>query len=184
MSKEELGLSKEDIQWITELSDEMKSQNNRGTASPMVINITEEQVVTTTEDLCEDVAMFIDGEMYYEWEDLREYLIDYYTESNNKLFVKQVAKISSFEEFDNSEPFDDLDAQSISTRTERVVSKDSNCGVFFTAKEADNYIKNNKHNLNNPETYGSYAGRNNEMVRIFEIIHKIAEASKQEKCND
>jgi hypothetical protein len=44
---------------------------------------------------------------------------------------------------------------------------------FLTEKAAKEYIEKNKHNLNNPGTYGIHLYRNPEMQRLYKFILSI-----------
>jgi hypothetical protein len=57
-----------------------------------------------------------------------------------------------------------------------------NYGNFFsTEKSANEYIKNNKHNMHDsPFTYITYLNKNHEMKQLQEIIHKLAKEYKKE----
>ena len=175
-------LSQEQIDFIKNLSHEMKTQDNRGTAQPygLIIGQKKKQI-TDYDDATHKAIHWIDCE-YDSYAEFIDALKGYYDEDGNSQ-----SAISYI--YDTCEDIDDIRREEysinallndrISVYGYEVVSDYSPglCGgnFFMTDKSAKAYIESNRHNLNQPYTYGIHLYRNHEMKNLYEIIHKLAE---------
>jgi len=166
-------LTPEDIKFIKELSHEIKTQDTRGTAQPYGLTVLQEFMYPT----CGGYA----DELVCEWGD-RLYREDEWDEFVED--IKEVYEDDIVEEIESMDGFLDLMDSSLSDEIEASVSyviidrkpDPMRFNFFLTEKAAQEYIEKDKHNLHNPSLFGVYLHKNDEMKKLIEIIHKLAEA--------
>lgn len=162
------GLTIEQIDFIKNLSHEMKTQDNRSTATPYSYRVQQDvQVFDSDENFyCDKVGIKIDGENFDNIEDA----IEYYDEDGELSIIG----IEDLEEYLNKE---DIHYNTYSWEYEERLSIGLQGGTnsFLTEDACKSYIESNKHNLNNPKSYVVHEYRNPEMEKLYEVIHKLAE---------
>ena len=173
----DMNLTKEEIAFIKELSHEMKTQDNRGTAQPYCLMLQEEVERPVPDDMGSNVLIRWNDESYYNhsFKELKEEMLEYY--ENNSEILASVKKSDSFLNLIRNMRFrlSSPDFYTVDYNTDHeVVSNSAN--FFLTEKAYNEHIKANKHNLKNPRSYGIHLFRNWEMEELFKIIHKLAES--------
>lgn len=169
-------LTQDDIQFLKDLGTELKTQDNRCTAKPLIFQIREEKnIVGMDLDYSDDTVLLIGDEYheFYEVEDAIEFLLDCdYLESDDL----------EDEEFnDLAELYEFLDARDMDYITLTGVSKEDSFKEFFlTAKACDNHIKMNHYHYKKPDSYAKHAWRSPELERLLEIVEKFAEEEDKE----
>ena len=177
-------LSKEDIEFIKNLSHEMKTQDNRCTAQPYALVIRNKNREVRDFDNCENKGVYWNESEYDSFEEFVESFKDYYLEDNETHEVidylnDNIEDIGDLRRHEYE--FYDLFGIQISTFAyEDVMTSDSIKGLyegnfFLTENACKLYIERNRHNLNSPDTYGIHLYRNPEMEKLYEIIHKLAD---------
>lgn len=173
-------LSKEDIEFIKNLSHEMSTQDTRSTAAPYGLVIGQKQNRVTDWD-CSDKRVIHCGESDYE--SYEEFLKDLseqgYEDSDNIMtFLRGNCEDMSDLRYHAIKIADILgDSFSVMAMEEYEDFSPNNYGgnFFLTDKAAKEYVENNAHNLTEPFTYGIHLYRNPEMKRLVEVVHKLAE---------
>jgi uncharacterized membrane-anchored protein len=166
-------LNKEQQDFINHLSHKMKTQDTRCTAQPYALVIrTEEMVYGIDTDYTDNVCLMWNDEVYHSFDDLLEYL-------KESEYEAELAKIKE-SSVDDLSGFATYVGGAYMTGFNTVKTADSSKGcmqgnLFLTEDAANDYIKANKHNLNNPDTYGIHLYRNPEMEKLYEIIHALAD---------
>jgi len=179
-------LSKEDQEFINDLSREMKSQDNRGTADPLGIILLEEVERFLPVDYGgEHCIVDEDGDTYYN-EDLqrfKEYVRDCYEDYDNDIY-DDIMTADSIDDLQKTD-LDVVSCHFVAIQKEHEV-KPMSTNFFLTTKAYNEHIKINRHNLTKPQSYGISCGRNEELSRLYDIIHKLAESdvsvSKKKPC--
>lgn len=154
-------VSNEMYDFLISLSKELNSQDHRGTAMPYFFQVqTKKQIAVPEGNGIE--AWHYDGTLIESSEEIKEV-------------------VNEYKEWDDSTSFfDELDEYEIESILEnagyRKVNYDyedvlENC--FLTSKACDKHIERNKHNLNSPVNYLSYASRNPEMEMLLKFLTEL-----------
>ena len=152
------------------LSNEIKTQDNRGTASPYFFQIMEKKEDSCWEDNCEKVVWCFED---FQIEN------DYWTMIN---FLKENGEscLNGYEDAIEQWNLDGIDEYDLETMFEylgfykvpiKTVYQFSN--AFLTEKSILQHIESNKHHYENPTTYLQYAYRNPDIETIFEFLKYI-----------
>ena len=175
-------LTEEDIKFIKNLSHEIKTQDTRATAQPYGLTITQEKIVRKDEGCGSELACEWNGEMYaeYEWpqflQDIEEYYDrDEYIGTLLEKVLSLIQDMKGFQELRDTNEAEYIEADVYEVDIEQVVDP-MKFNFFLTEKAAYEYIENDKHNLRNPKTFGVYLKKNDEMLKLLEVIHKIADS--------
>jgi len=174
---EKMSLTKEEIKFIKDLSYEMKTQNNRGTAQPFCLMLEEEVERIIPEGFEDDFCIRWQDETYYrnDFDKLKNELLECF--SDDKEIVEEVELFNSFEQIADWGNYNGVrpELQSFYYKREHeVISNTAN--FFLTEKAYNEHLRVNKHNLNNPRAYGVHLYRNLEMEELFKIVHKLADS--------
>ena len=177
-------LTKDEIDFIKNLSKEITTQDTRCTATPYGLVIGKKERQITDFDNCEHEAIHWNGSDYDSFEEFIEALEQYYLEDCDQNDIVDYIK-------DNCDDINDLRnyeyeitniiQDSFSVYGYNIVdtfNPNLHCigNFFLTDKSAKEYIQNNKHNLGESAfTYGIHLYRNEEMRKLIEIIVKLGE---------
>lgn len=178
------GLTQEEIDFIKNLSHEMKTQDNRSTAQPFGLVIGQKETQVTDYENASMKAIYWNEGHYDTLEDFIEGLKEYFDYENDANECKEIDYI-----LEHCEDIDDLRREEHSINQllsdsmhvygyEIVDDYSPNvCGgnFFLTDKSAKAYVETNSHNLKQPFTYGIHLYRNPEMTKLYDVIHKLAE---------
>lgn len=162
-------VSDEMYDFLMNLSNEIKTQDNRCTAMPYFFQVREKKEVAAHEGSGTEVLYS------------SEYEVELRTEQNKRQWIKE-----HFDYFDESmwyEELKEIDIVNEWTLDAALMDLDFNrfyvdedyeySNVFFTSKACDEYIKLNRHNLKSPDNYLKHAFRNREMEMIFKFITEL-----------
>lgn len=152
------------------LSNEIKSQDNRGTASPYFYQVMEKKEDRCWEDNCEKIVWY-GNEMTCE--DDCEKMIE---------FLKEYGEccLNGYEDAIKEWSLEDIDEYDLETMFEylgfykvpiKTVYQFSN--AFLTEKSILKHIECNGHHYEKPKTFLQYAYRNPDMETIFEFLNKL-----------
>jgi len=176
-------LTQEDIDFIKNLSHEMKTQDNRGTAQPYGLIIGGKTTQIADFDNCDNKAVHWNESEYYSFEDFIESLEDYYLEDAESHPVIDFIKSHDIDDLDNLRNYEydinELISEPINVygyTVEDDFTSHTLGNFFLTDKSAKAYVEANKHNMRKPFTYGIHLYRNPEMERLYQIIHKMADS--------
>jgi len=173
-----LNLTNEEIDFIKNLSKEIKEQDTRGTAQPYGLVITQRVVRRVEDGIGDEVWCYWCDTEYpsNKFKDFLEDLKESYGEDNE--IYKKFKNAGSFEEiykdYNLLELAEDIDADIYEVAFNNEVDL-SRFNFFLTEKAANEYIEKDKHNLHFPDTYGVHLWKNEEMANLIKIIHKIAD---------
>lgn len=175
-------LSKEDIDFIKNLSKEITTQDTRSTAKPYGLIIGEIKRVVTDFDNCNEKAIYWNECDYDTFEEWLEAVKDYYLEDNESHkavdFIEE--NCSDIDDVRNYESelyrlMNDC-PHAYGYNIEEVFNPNGHgVNFFLTDKSAKEFVETNKHNLCKPFTYGIHLYRNPEMKKLIEIIVKLGE---------
>lgn len=182
-------LTQEDIQFLKELASELKSQDNRCTASPYYYTILEkEKVYGVSDDYCDGYVLSDCSESSYETiEEVKEFLMDCLSN------IEDYPDINGFEDRDEFKSFkseveaiekwddvqDILESEKLSYYLEGFellgyVNVEKHSNVFLTEKAVEQHMKvNHYHYKDDTYNYVNHAWRNPEMEKLVEIIKKF-----------
>jgi len=176
--------SKEDIAFILNLSNEMKTQDNMSTAQPFSILLTTEQKEYRPEGTADDFDIIHDGEDYT-LEDFADMVLQYLEDreitSDSGIVIlkrdfKRYPSIATVELWLMEYSIEDVfKYETMNYELTQDCTK-MNANFFITKKAYNAHIKANGHNLNNPTPYGIHLYRNQEMEDLYKIIHKLADS--------
>jgi arabinogalactan endo-1,4-beta-galactosidase len=187
-------MTKQDKEFIVNLSKQMKNQDNRMTASPYgyVIGhiksetVEEECKVSNLNDSSNITTKIIYEDEPYTKQEFYTYLDNLYAEDNNQIIF--IYKVKTLLEKCKDFSYCEDEIVDLAERYKQQVSfvtihntytteQTTNYGNFFLTEESANqYIKNNKHNMpDDPYIYLTFLYRNPEMEQLQQVIHKLAE---------
>ena len=181
---ESASLTKADMDWIITLSVLMKTQNTRCTAQPYALILTERNIQVRGQDHGGKCGLHWD-ESFYEEDQFDEFKSDieehFYNDGVDEEIAEALNEIEGFHQVEGSNLSEVLRDKynhdfSGSEIWYEVVQEpnENNYNFFFTERGYGDYIKRNGHNLKKPQSYGIHLTRNDEMERVIDIIHKVA----------
>lgn len=150
--------------FLSNLSKEIKSQDNRATAKPYFYQVQEEEEVGVP-DGCGEEVWVCDGEIHLRTEkDIKGAVFEWKDwELGNKEDEKKFKELDSFE-------IEEILEENYRKVNVDIRHKYSNC--FLTFKAYQEHITRNGHNLCNPTSYLFHAYRNNEMDMLFKFLQE------------
>lgn len=152
-----INLSEEDYQFLKNLAHELRTQDNRLTASPYFYTIVTDRLYPALEDMGDGPTQFTDtGDG------------DYFTANTRAEVEKAITEYYA----PDPVPKDRFD-QILEYGTYRVLEHRN---VFLTEKACHQYLEKNKHKLRShsePYSFVDYADRNPEMAQLLSILRKI-----------
>ena len=172
-------LSKEDQEFINNLSHEMKIQDNRSTAQPFGLTIISTREETRPEGVGGYNLYRRNDETFYK-DDFASFKEDLLEEYENKDFIiTRINACNSFSDLERDwELWNELEIESFDYDLVEDVSK-MDFNFFLTEKACNDHIAKNRYHYRDPKSYGVCLIRNPEIERLYSIIHKLA--SNQEK---
>ena len=179
-------LTKDDLQFLKELANEYATQSNRGTAFPYAIALQEEKMAANFHNEGEHTNLYDnDGDCVWDSQ--------YSNESNLEGIISwldldlsiaelsnEILRVTSYTPNDESvrdwleEQGKEVDAMNYD------LEHQYNSNLFFTESGYESHIKQNRHNLSNPRSYGVYLNRNSQMERLLRIIMKFSDLDLKE----
>lgn len=161
-------ISDELFEKLKYLSNEIKTQDNRGTASPYFFQVMEKKEDSCWEDNCEKIVWY-GNEMTVEndYNQMREFLLEN-GECCLNGYEEAIEQWDVDDDDDLEDMFEYLGFYKVPIKT---VYQFSN--AFLTEKSILQHIASNKHHYENPTTYLQYAYRNSDLDTIFEFLKEI-----------
>ena len=171
-------LTTKDVEFLTTLANELKTQDTACTAKPVIYQIREaKKDVPIETDYADGVALIIgeDGESFYDddvvgakeslictWEfewDERIKLGEAKTLADIAQFCEDIGIRNHYTSYRNTETFQ---------------------GFFLTKEALLRHLEANRHHYSEPVSYAQAAGwRNPELERLLTIVEKFATTSKE-----
>ena len=181
-------LSQEDLLFVKDLANELKTQNRFGTAGPVIYQV-REKVKTYGMDLSyadDKVIIFPHSDNHEGFEsldDAKQYVIEYLLDDGNMSEDMLACKKHDIDElWDHDELMDycndKLNAECYITG---VATTYKLTGFFLTYRAYKKHIEENSHHYNDTvHSYCDSAGwRNPEMVRLMQIIERFADVKEE-----
>lgn len=172
-------LTTEDIQFLKELSHELKTQDNRCTASPYYYSILEKKRRYGNDLINRDgrVIVFSDGGDITEFDledknldELKEFIIDFEYEDDIQRTINDITSIDELAEYI---------AYDLNINNEWDIYEyeyyDHYSNIFLTDKAIKQHIISNGHHYENPMTYLHHSFRNLELERLLAIVRDFGE---------
>jgi len=159
---------------LMELSKEMTTQDNRGTAMPHLFQVQETIEAPAHEGSGEEV--FWSGEYELELrttEDKTEFIKEQGHTERASQWTDEIDEILNGDIMDDytldNIIVDDYDFEKFYTEEKKVYSN-----AFFTSKGCDEHIRINGHNLRKPVNYLNHAFRNAEMELVSKFLCELS----------
>lgn len=154
-------LSDETYNFLMDLSKEINTQNHRGTAMPYFFQVQTKHQIAVPEGNG-NVAWHYDGTLIETTEEIIQAIYDYRDGCLTKKAIKEMSIWLLESEMElagyNKVNYD------YELRLEN---------SFLTEKACLQHIKDNKHNLSQPNDYLSYASRNPQMEKLLKFIIEL-----------
>ena len=151
----------ETYNFLMDLSKEINTQNHRGTAMPYFFQVQTKHKIAVPEGNGM-VAWHYDGSLIETKEEIIQAIYDYHDGDLTKKAIKEMSNWELESEMEragyNKVNYD---------YEERLENS------FLTEKACLQHIKDNKHNLSQPQDYLSYASRNPEMEKLLKFICEL-----------
>lgn len=166
-------VAQKDIEFLRDLQNELKSQDNDGTAQPLYWGIMESRKYAVPEG-CGDFGEIVHDDGSWNLEEALEF-VDSEIENYEETVRDQWENIDRTNLYDvywfmkyemglsNIDYVDFVLRDELSTHT----------GAFLTKRAAKEYIEKYKYNHSNPRTYAMCAFRNFELEKLLKILRDI-----------
>lgn len=165
--------NKEDLDYLIELGKELKTQDNLGTAKPLIFRIQDKIRVSCEEGLEDFKKIDIsdnDGSFHLFYDDNVKEAAD---------FIKR-----EYGCLDSTSDFDDLiefcETYGIRHKVHYYKYENYPMGEFLTRRAAKEYLKKHKDEFNEPKIYVAYGGENEELTRLTEVLERLYEMNCME----
>jgi hypothetical protein len=180
-----MNLSQQQIDFIINLSNEMRTQDTRCTAQPYALILTEEMTEVRGKDHGSHCGAYWNEHEYEDYKRFQDDVAGYYLDDDAPMWVRKAMECYSFSDLEDELYYRDGDNQPTIYWFDRVRSaRLMNSNFFLTEKGYEEYLSKDRHNLRKPQSYGIHLRRNDEMAQVIEIIHALADQLKQEVAND
>jgi hypothetical protein len=169
-------LTKEEKDFIKNLSNEMNTQDNRCTVQPFALVLEEKEMRIVPDGYSYETICFWNETQYNddEWDEFIDDLKEYYEDDkDDKELIEDILEYNDFTAFKDSFEASQIEAN-IQYVTREYEIKEQSVNFFLTEKAYNQHIQENGHNLNEPISYGIHLKRNTEMETLIKIIHKLA----------
>lgn len=166
-------LEKEDIDFIKNLSIEMKMQDTRCTAQPYGLIILEKKTRVLPQGFGDEYIAVYDSEEFT-FDELLEIFED--DEKSLEMLKEHDSLYSLQGSYEASKL--GVEVYNVSREYE---SNENNANFFLTEKAYYDHIRRNGHNLCEPISYGIHLHRNAEIEKLYDIIHKLADFLKKDE---
>jgi hypothetical protein len=147
---------------LKEISEAIKTQNNRSTAKPYFYQIQTKELVAVPEG-CGTECYHNDGSQIETEEEINQTIFEY---KDGKMLIKEIQKLDDWEK--------EGILEDAGWQKGNYDYKDQYENAFFTEKGCREHIRLNKHHYNEPVDYLTHAFRNPDMETIFEFFKAIA----------
>lgn len=180
-----MNLTQQQIDFIIDLSNEMRTQDTRCTAQPYGLILTEEVIEVRGEDYANECAAYWNEREYHDFKEFVDAVAEYYEDDeDHPAWVNAINECSRFSDLENELPsYGNGDEPSIFWYERTQVPRKMNSNFFLTDKGYGAYLQKDRHNLTKPESFGIHLLRNDEMAQVIEIIHAIADQFKTDQIS-
>lgn len=181
-----MNLTQQQIDFIIDLSNDMRTQDTRCTAQPYGLILTEEVIEVRGKDHATNCAVHWNENEYINFSDFVDAVAEYYEfDEDHPKWVDEINTCQCLPELedalDNYRYDSNIPTVYWYERTRSATLMNTN--FFLTDKGYEAHLQKNRHNLTNPESFGIHLRRNDEMAQVIEIIHALADQLKQDAIN-
>lgn len=167
-------MKKEDIEFLRELQNELKTQEHDGQASPRFWGVAEIKRFPTAEDYADGAVIYDTNNCAeYSQEEFMELLEERWDEAKHEIYVKEDISEMDVEDLVRLAE-DDFGWEEYELRyyiEEQLVSDQTGC--FLTKKACKRHIELNGYNYNQGHTYAMTAWRNPEFEKLLKILTEM-----------
>lgn len=172
-----------DIEFLKELQQELKTQNNDDNASPVFWVIGDYKWQSCWEDHAERWEIFIpDDNNSYEWEEYKNNQLKINDSELSKEILDELKEIEDADSFlDWVQEYIDSEAYLVPVRKEHIIIPDT---MFLTKSDAKRHIElNHYHYTSEVHTYAMTAWRSPTVKRLLNVL-KTFDWGSLEKVGD
>ena len=165
-------LTPDDVKFLTELANELKTQDCVATAKPVVFKVMETKKRVAMDPAYSDGMVLVlgeDGTEFFEADvaAAQDFLREYEFDDKDMEDLDAIDTIEGLATFCEEKGIDDFHY----TGYERY---EKFSGEFLTRRACERHIAANRHHYEDPKVYTDYAWRNPEFERLLEIVEKFA----------
>ena len=172
-------LSTEDTQFLVELAQKLKTQDNRATAKPLIFTIKEEvKIIGLSQEYADGCCLVNEeGEPFFSPKEVVEYIVDYIMKDSTQT-LQAFAKGYDLEvDETNLESLLELICAAGYDWTMTYYHEQERFrGEFLTEEAAFDHLQTNRYHYNETATvYCKRAWRNPELEQLLTLVEKLAE---------
>jgi hypothetical protein len=165
-------ISKEDLEFLKDLQNELNTQDNDGTADPLYWGVLEEKEEYVPEGCGEPRISYDDGSWTLEEavESVNEVINEYDKDTQDEwkdIWKDDAEDVCNF--MRETLKWDFCDVYYV----EKVDRISNYSGAFLTKRACKQHIEKNHYHYDNPRTYAMCAYRNYELERLLKILKTI-----------
>lgn len=171
---------KEDIQFLKELQEEMKTQESDGQAAPRFWSIMDYKQWPTSEDHADDVILYdTDDCQTIGIDDYVNDIIDFEGDRHLEFDAEQRSELREIHQFEPPEEIyewikENDDGERYYPVYQQEISYIAYNSCFFTKNEAKNHLENNRHHYSDKaHTFAMTAWRAPKMERLIKILESF-----------
>lgn len=174
-------LKVEDLTFLKNLANELKTQDNCATATPLIFKIRETNIVAGMDtDIVDDICIVdCEGNLFTEPSELIEFIEDNYSEEDDDN-INSIVNRAGFEEDElDLNDFNDLhklleelgsDGWTVTGYVEEYIYK----GEFLTRESALQHLECNRHHYKKDAVvYATHGWRNPTLEKLLDIVKKF-----------
>lgn len=166
-------MTKEDVKWLKDFVNEIKTQDNMGTATPVFWGVMETHDYPTDEDHMDGQKVIDDEGNTMDLNDLKEFLLELDGSRGHRMEISKWNKdeISLYEYAVDNELFDVYNQNVRLVNYMNIDKLSTQSGAFLTKRSAEHHMSINAHNYKHgAHIYCMHAFRNYELVRLLNIL--------------
>ena len=155
--------------FLMELSEQLNTQDHRGTRMPYFFQIQETKLDICVEGNGEQYWIDEEGETLSD-EDIKQNIFDYYLEHDSNKSDEELQGL-----YDNLEDYEieEFCEGEFNLRSIWMEYKQTLSGSFLTEKACNTHIKQNDYHYHNPKSYLSGGFRNPEMEKVMKFLCEL-----------
>ena len=176
-------LTKEDISFLKELANEIKSQDRSCTRKPVYFTICENEFVTGIDIEYADDFCLVDeeGNILLTVGDAIQ-SISYHFDEDDDDELEQLNILKLCSDLDEVNEF--CEDNNLDTYTYTgYKTQETHSEIFLTRSAYENHVKSNSHHYEDPICYTKHAWRNPQLEKLLEIVEKFSDTEEIKKEN-
>ena len=166
-------LTPDDVKFLTELANELKTQDRAATAKPVIFEVMETKKRTAMDPAYSEGMVLVlgeDGTEFFEADvaEAKDFLREYEFDEKDTKGLDAIDALGGLATFCEEKGIDNFHY----TGYERY---EKFSGAFLTRRACERHIAANRRHYENPKVYTDYAWRNPEFEQLLSIVEKFAE---------